>query len=766
MAIAFGDRNKIEFSAQVTDKTLLVELAQQIAWIGSALSTSPFDGQLAYAKPLLTKTTESKHFEISFRHTRLHDTEKACWLPLFHGAVIATGFPIPERVDEIGLEISIELLAGIAGIRHIVEYEGGLVMKGFSHMFVPVRKNDNRVQWHAISSEDTQNRLTYRDALSRCEARASTQEVSFDDLQRCRAIVGWCSVAHTALGGDSVNYENIDYSGATDASSDSAIRCAGGSLGFQQIGTAALDFKFGVKEGKCHFQRSGSYRRIVSAAEKTPVVLYDTGEQRAWLVSASEVMLHMIQHRHWLEPFEVLGKPIKMDTNITPNSSAKNVLLRNEQHIVSDSDQDGCTFRDVILNIWSLLEFLIDQNVAKDRNSSGTQLRATLQEYLDGYEFKAVVEERSPFRQKQTPLSKTNGGWPLLVRDIDALVLLANGFEDIIKPAKEDNISLCRAWQRVPKGHDYLATSCKMLKDLYDVAGCRLNRKYLTSTHLRWHQGDSLLFEACNNSKNCRCDRLQQIYPKSAFGTIRPPEYIMDHGAAIFGHSGSLLRGLRSETRDQVSKIAGMYGQPNKPLAPISIQQEPEDCVSNGDLSGRSGSDVTVNSTPGSLSSCTTLTSLKEPSEVHELCAEFMTHIPMNSRKCMRLPDTYEYALEEYDKQGEQNSFSRKRTKSVQTHDHPYLSSTHCHKPASQGLSYHKLAHSDSILQRQDCLPTAKEELEHIHEPVAIGVNLKEGESLIPESFTHAPIPFRIDDTEPLRTLRRKGKLLLGKQAT
>jgi hypothetical protein len=89
-----------------------------------------------------------------FERNPLHLTEMACWLPLFHGAVIATGFPIPDRADEMGLEIPITLLAGISGVCHAVEYEGGVVMKGFSHMFVPVRKRNDRVQWHAISSQD------------------------------------------------------------------------------------------------------------------------------------------------------------------------------------------------------------------------------------------------------------------------------------------------------------------------------------------------------------------------------------------------------------------------------------------------------------------------------------------------------------------------------------------------------------------------------------------------------------------------------------
>jgi hypothetical protein len=588
-----------------------------LCWLGSAFNTSPFGEHLAYATPLLQQhsfQTSYSQFEVAFTHQPLQATEGACWLPLFCGATIACGFPIPDRGDELGLEIPLELLAGISGVCHAVEYEDGVVMKGFSHMFVPVRRTQDRVQWHVIASPDPHTRLSYRDALSSCDDRALLDEVGLSDLLHSRAFVGWCSLATSRLGSELTNFENIDYSGAVDV--DSALRCAGGSLGFQQFGMASLDIKLGAKDGKCHFQRSGPYQRIISAAERTPVVLYDKGERRGWLVPASGVMLHVAQHRHWLEPFTVDGRHTKPDTNCPPGTSAKDILLKNS--MVRLSDVDEYTFKDMILNIWSLLEFLVDQNVIRDRNSSGAPIKGSLREYLHGFEFKAVVEERSPFRLKQTLLSKTHGGWPELVRDIDALVLLADGFEDLILPAEEGSTRLCQIWQRVPKGQDYLATSTKTLRDLYDVAGCRLNRKYLTSTQLLWHQGDSLLFDDCEETRSCRCNRLQQIVTKHAIGTITPPGSLADDGAVIFGCSGwPMLHGLTSKSRPETPKKLGVYSQPNVPLQPIVIRHETEDSImSDGDNLGES--DATTNSTPSSLSSCTTASTQNTPTKVHE----------------------------------------------------------------------------------------------------------------------------------------------------
>ena len=110
---------------------------------------------------------------------------------------------------------------------------------------------------------------------------------------------------------------------------------------------------------------------------------------------ASSVMLHVAHHRNWLEPFEVDGKRIKLLSTSLNGPSAKEVLLKNASIELSDCEQ--YTFKDMVIDIWLLLEFLIDQNVRRDR-TPGATVKGTLRDVVQGFEFKAVVEERSPFR--------------------------------------------------------------------------------------------------------------------------------------------------------------------------------------------------------------------------------------------------------------------------------------------------------------------------------------------------------------------------------
>jgi hypothetical protein len=521
---------------------------------------------------VVSKDPNKVSFDITFEHQPLHMTETSCWLPLFNGTTIVSGFPIASRGDEIGLEISIQLLAAIAGISHVTRFEGGLVMKGFCNLIVPVQKTGDRLQWHVITSRDSETYLSYQNGLSRCRSRLLLEEVGVDDLKSTRAFLGWCSVYTSRLGSKEVDFDNIDYSGATEASS--SVHFNGAQVGFQQWATATANFNIGAKQTKHYIGREGPFRSVTSAAERTPVLLFDTHERRGYLVNAADVMLHMIQHRHRLEPFEVNSRPVVLETGVPTGSTAKEILRKNQNLCLSD---DGSyTFNHVVHSIWSILEDLRAKTVTKNQDAQGIAIDNPLSQPLHGYEFKAIVQERGDYTLMEKEMSRNQGGWPLLVRDINALVLLANGFGDLILPSDEHKPQLCNVWQRLPSGCDYLAATCNVLTDLYDVAGSRASRKYLTTTHLQWHQGESQLFDSCENTKACKCNRLQQILSKSDT-VVRPKIGDVKSGAVIFGNCDSLLHNLFSSIRPtRKAPETPFYQHPNAVLVPIEDHHSKE----------------------------------------------------------------------------------------------------------------------------------------------------------------------------------------------
>ena len=477
------------------------------------------------------------YYDFYIRDETLYSPDTSCWFPLFGSASMAGGFPIPRRGDELGLEISLDMMAAAAGARHAVEFEGGLVIKGFSCMCVPVKIVEDRIQWHLIRSENPETRLNYRDVLQRCPDRLLLDKFDLRALRTTRAFLGWCSEVSSTLGSTTADYEQIDYSGAKDVSR--SLRISGASLGLQQIGLAQCDFTFGQNMGMFHFQRSGSFQRILSAAEKTPVLLYDSLDKRAWLVPADEVLLHIAQHRNFREHFQFKGERVHFEG---PNSSmsVRDALLKNGP--ISLSDERTYTFMDLIINTWSILEFLADQ-MGQTSRQSGVPVNPTIKTAIQGFEFLAIAEERSPMKMKKVKLETSSGEWSTLIRDIDALVLFAKGFKDILQPVPDGNPGLCCQLMSMPAGKDYLGTTTKMLEDLYYTAGCRWNRKYLTSTRLQWHQGTSSLFNKCESpgESQCECNRVQQIVSKRTLATIIPPKDLAQNGAVIFGQSGSWL---------------------------------------------------------------------------------------------------------------------------------------------------------------------------------------------------------------------------------
>ncbi|KAI1305661.1 hypothetical protein F5Y03DRAFT_148704 [Xylaria venustula] len=565
-------------------ETFAIDIVQQLCWLTATFATPPpSNGSICYCTPrieLIRVPTPAKPiFRLETCFTELHVSERnSCWLSLFSNAAIAYGFPIPERADGMGLEMSVKLMAGIIGARHAATFDGGVVIKGFSSMFVPVMRTRDGIQWHYVTNSDPDTQLSYEEGVKQCSNRLL--DLDFASLTTARCFIGWNSLVEVRVGDETNNFDNIEFSDAAEVKA--ALQIPGGSLGFQQFGLAQIDVTFGKRDGKCHFQRNSSYRRIVSAADKMFVALFDTGERRSCLVPASGLLLHILRHRL----FSGLGGVPASKVKITSAGSFTETLLKNAKVRLTSEEDEPLFIDDVVSEIWSVLELLQAQSISAEKNSK-LEIHATWQERLLGYEYKAVVEDWSPMPLKELEILKTCGGWPRLVRDVNALVLLANGFGDLIRPI-DNQTGLCHQWKMLPRGKDYMAVPVQVLLGLYSLAGCRESKKRLTATNLALHSCGTPLFQPCPTPKEwqCPCDRLLQVVSISSFGHICVPDLIEGNSAVIIGESGSLLKRL---TKRNAPKITGILGGHAK-------------AVSDGETSLSCNSD-TSNSSTGSESS-------------------------------------------------------------------------------------------------------------------------------------------------------------------
>lgn len=478
-------------------------------------------------------------FTLEFETSEVPKEEQSCWLPMFTNPVIARGFPVPARSNgEQGLEVPLEIMAALSGARHVTEFEGGLVLKGYSVMLVPAKRHKQSIQWHLMRHNEDE-RMPYRHLRNECLSRAMLKEVDCESLRTTRAFLGWWKSSETYLGTRDAAYDSIDWSPAGEAKRPT--RFSGANMGFQTMITGQLNFVLGPKDGRLHFSQKGPFQRIVQCTEKTPVALYDLEDRRAWFVPALDVILHIVQTRHHLSPYGANGKNVEL-TPVDPKNgrrAATEAVSANELRKLYTCDVTGGKdyyYKDAILDIWSQMERLMEKDDSIEA-CPGLALHGTMRNRIHGWEYMSLVNEKN-YRRKETIIAKSSGGWVDLVNDIDALVLFATGLGEIIRPVSGLE-SLCPQWKNLPQCKDYLAAGVPMMELLYSEAGSRLSRKHLSTTHLQWHRG-STLFEQCFSTglERCECDRTQQVYHDSlfrTFGRVRPPGKLEENGCVIFG---------------------------------------------------------------------------------------------------------------------------------------------------------------------------------------------------------------------------------------
>lgn len=544
---------------QGKDPRIIAEILQQAIWMGTALRVSRNE-QVQYSSFCLSKSSPRDRsfcssFSVKFDASELSDGKESCWLPLFANPVIARGFPVAERKEwERGLEIPLEIMAALGGARHVSEYEGGLVLKGYSAIFVPIKCQHNSVQWHLICASG-EGRIPYREASIQCPNRALLGELNHEKLSTTRTFLGWWKEAQTYLATADVDYGNIDWSEANQAGS--SPRLTGGTVGVSKIICAQMNFVLGAKDGSYHFSQQGPFQKTIDRAEKFPIVLYDQKDRRAWLVSALAVILHIIQLRNHIKPFVVGGSSVQISP-LDPSRqghAAREAVLRNKSLKLFDcetNEEKEYCFRDAILDTWSVLDHLMEKD-ATTQATPGTAVHTTRQITLYGWELMDVAEEERHLKHKAQVLEKTAGRWYDLVKDVNAVVLFASGLGDIIRPRSE-SAELCRKWRSLPKGKDYLAVCVSMLEIFYAKAGHRQDHQYLTSAKLQWHLG-SMLFEPCADiaSNCCQCDRLQQVDHDShgVLGRRTTPGSLEANGCVVFGQAHQSFWGHKNIVRRQ-----------------------------------------------------------------------------------------------------------------------------------------------------------------------------------------------------------------------
>lgn len=187
----------------VGDPMFLAESAEIIVWLSTACRASTAPDRIQIGRMDLAQVLDYKN-DLSFVARLIQEDDGAnglvsratCWHGIFRNPFIARGYPIPSRkAQESGLELSIDLMLTLAQAFHSVVYCGVLLLKGFSTLLAPTKKEAGSVSWHFMFNQ-AGARQTYNDGLEHSRLR-HLDDAIFDGA---RHFVGWSQSAEFLVG--------------------------------------------------------------------------------------------------------------------------------------------------------------------------------------------------------------------------------------------------------------------------------------------------------------------------------------------------------------------------------------------------------------------------------------------------------------------------------------------------------------------------------------------------------------------------------------
>ena len=516
----------------------LTEIAQQLAWLSAVFRVPRYD-ELSLSAVVLERIDDESFKLFLLDLQPLSEKEFSCWHPLFVNGVIAHGFPIPERQEEVGIELPFEVMTALSRVLYPIEYYDGIILKGPFTALVPIAHYSDSVQWHFIGTNTGNERLATGSIGKHLTDWFETCD--FDLLKEARTFLGYCRNAEIHLGTQDLDYSSIKRS---DAQSERSRFGFTPKISFS-VGSSGQGF-FGAMFGSEVVYNKGLRATIKSTdlfledrlrrASEQPLLLYDTEKKRGWLVPELSVILHIVHvwafWRHDLSPNTVHNIPhavISANGGMAAYDAIdKGRLLKVLPEGIERKPQ---FFIDVIKSFLTALESLKEEIITREDSSSSRPFR---QPGLRGWDILDIVTRRQMFRRKEIPIMKSTGGnWDLLASENpEMIVLFGEGLGEPIKPERHQR--LCRTWTPVPEGKCYLTASIQCLEQLAAIHGGPPTCPKLTP-RLYWHRPpEGKLFEACEFGVGRGCDRLQSLEEKrfTAPGALEP------NGAVIFGKMG------------------------------------------------------------------------------------------------------------------------------------------------------------------------------------------------------------------------------------
>ncbi|KAN0073022.1 hypothetical protein V8E54_009136 [Elaphomyces granulatus] len=530
----------------------VAETGEQFAWLSAALRSSPYTLGVACCTPSIGEIRVGTSLHSSPRTTTTHQifckldftiqecgecfgpSNGQCWHKMFRNPIIVQGYPIPNRSEpSTGLEIPLEIIAGLFRTRRVNTFNGKLFIKAFSIMLVPTRQSEDLFIWHLLYNKNG-SRISYLD-----NTLAFTGNINGFDLEKARHIVGWCSEAEYYAGAADATY-TVETSRLPKPHEGCVLENVYIHAG--SIIRGDTRFALGHKDRSVHISRQNDYiSKLIWISEKF-VVLWDEEDKRGWLINGTSTLLHLL--RASLES-DIAGrfksvmlfepKQIEETSEAHTADFAISVLLNpNNRNLKIYPTRNGyLRLEDRVEHIYDILEKVIDHQV-----NVTEQHRTGLRKNLEGWDFMHLATRKDLIYPRVATLKAFGKGWVDFTRAIHAITLVGRGFGEIIRPA---NTNFCSHWAKLPKDRYYLAAGVSDLKKIMDADGDHMANPVKINDSIIWHNLDTTykLCQCTTKRQKKHSDFVQVLLPSKFVHLIpkKDPVRLEDRGAVIFGHN-------------------------------------------------------------------------------------------------------------------------------------------------------------------------------------------------------------------------------------
>lgn len=549
---------------------MIAEVAEQLSWLGAALSVpsvsmkrSVFDNEFLLTRtPLVESQNNSLADVFSFRirfETKavgLAQVEGACWREMIRGCVLAQGFPIRRRDKaNLGLEMSLKVMADLMGTRHVNEFAGHVFIKGYSALLIPTLQVNDVLVWH-LARNRTNDHVSYLD-----HNVSQPHKVGVDRVASFRHVVGWCSNALNYAGAADGEY-NIQRTRLPQAGQDCVL--TNDSVSFGRLITSDHPHLLPAEWQTTHVGRIG-YPDILRYLSQNFVLLWDTCDQRGWLVNGINALLHLLRASLSFDARDSVGldfilRPTNLREPSQPHSAkaARQFLsdpsnLLEKISVVRAKLQTSLDHPDSDPNEYELLTDRMEQyyHVLEKALTYSKKLQ-TIPDgkskfkagcRLEGWDLVDLVTKNEPVIARTAELPHEVHGWLDLVRSIGVATVFGQGLGEIIRPSPQN---CCEYWSILPKRKHYVAANVVDVKQIMELNGDPGAEPRLLAGSVLWHHPSTafgncgceepgglntrIVQQPCSTRRVCLCPTIDQ----SKFD-------LTDHenGAVVFGYNAA-----------------------------------------------------------------------------------------------------------------------------------------------------------------------------------------------------------------------------------